>query len=629
MNETGFPDKLMTELGPQHDGLHQVARKAPRLVFQVMENRDDIGLDRDRTSTWEEFADLFSRPRFLGKDSLAKYRKDSAAISEGELPDEIDDWICPETIAVQSWRPLGPFDPANPGPRSDQLRIHAIVFDVERNMPLQQVKTSLAGIEALVHSTYRNCSADNRWRVIIPLRSAIGGKDWATLLEHFQSVFKGRLGDIYSHNPSHWFRLPACPSDAAEQYTMMRLDGEVFDGLWGAAAASIKRGERGSRIAKYDPSFATATSPKEDGNTAAETVNLTDLEQMHEAKDAIAKAMQIDVAESKKVAAQPAEVTESSTPTVTASLAVAAITTPDKAPLPTLPIMPQGLEVSIAPSCSVGPTAELPETPDSIAVELLADYGFPPGVSIGSSSLTDAALMETLDAMVIRVKVSDDYLGIRDSYCETVILLNHRGLWAPAFRPELKIPLKKSDLRPVHTLIQRDRVVIDCHWLHSTAAKVKAHEPRSRAIFKAGTPFPFDLASEFAEQNMANEYRADAVLNLSDFQQCQMRALRGRFISSQFAAFRDCPRVEGVRVQSPRELLSTVINRWCEKTRQMRGHEEKYMAHAQARALLVRSSPTSREVATLAGMIRGVPRLGDSTVRDLLKNLDRKMATAT
>ena len=258
------------------------------------------------------------------------------------------------------------------------------------------------------------------------------------------------------------------------------------------------------------------------------------------------------------------------------------------------------------------------------AEDVVADYYFP--TSTADDDLSDyehADLMAKLELLIDMVKTPDDYMAIREQYCEISIALNERKLWAPAYRHGLIIPKMKANLKPVHTLVLRDRIVIDCHWIHSKGYKNRIDEKQWRPLSKLKMPFPFELAVEFARREMRTEYRAEGVMSLTIRQQFEMRALQGKTVQAHVYALKQYQRIDGVRIPNSREIIRLAVNRWCEKYPRFESEREKYLAHAEARALLaiVTASPT--DIANLAGMIQDINPLSEGTVRGLLKNMDK------
>lgn len=331
--------------------------------------------------------------------------------------------------------------------------------------------------------------------------------------------------------------------------------------------------------------------------------DLDDVDLMHEAKDVITKAkgtIPTGPTESTNLIAEPLNsITCASIEAETASIA------------------------PVAPAVRSQPSTA---TEEETAEDVVADYYFPACTLEDDSHTDHVQLMEELESLVDQVRKPDDYMVIRDRYCEVAVALNRRSLWAPAFRPGASIPFKLSERKPVHTLILRDRIVVDCHWLHSREYKIRLDEIQWRPLFKPNAPFPFELASEFAKREMKDEYRAEGVLGLTIRQQLQMRALRGNSVQKHVHALKQQPRIDGIRTPPVRETIKLLVHRWCEKYPRYESERGKYLAHAEARALLAIVSTSPTEIAELAGMIQGVTPLSEGTVRGLLRNIDKWLA---
>ncbi|MDE2175946.1 MAG: hypothetical protein KGJ54_11770 [Betaproteobacteria bacterium] len=196
---------------------------------------------RSKTVAWETVVQMLSKPQWLGTQSLSEYRRLTDEFNSGDL-DEFDQL---ENVRALCWRPIKSVDPNGPYNPANLVSVSAIAFDVEHAMELEDVQRCLAGTLAVVHSTYSHCPYDPRWRVVIPLKSPVNGKTWENLMEHYQEVFGGRLGDIYTFKPHHLFRLPACPQDALVHFTSALIEGEVADGLELATKAVLRRAVRG------------------------------------------------------------------------------------------------------------------------------------------------------------------------------------------------------------------------------------------------------------------------------------------------------------------------------------------------------------------------------------------------
>ncbi|WP_154048468.1 hypothetical protein [Thiomonas intermedia] len=196
-----------------------------------------------KTLAWETVVRILSTPQWLGTQSLAEYRRLRDASDSGDF----DAIVELENVRALCWRPIKSVDPNGPHNPTNLVSVSAIAFDVEHAMELEEVQRRLVGTLAVVHSTYSHCPEDPRWRVVIPLKSPVNGKTWGNLMEHYQEVFGGRLGDIYTFRPHHLFRLPACPQDASVHFTSALIEGEVADGFKLATNAALRRVARGGR----------------------------------------------------------------------------------------------------------------------------------------------------------------------------------------------------------------------------------------------------------------------------------------------------------------------------------------------------------------------------------------------
>lgn len=243
------------------------------------------------------------------------------------------------------------------------------------------------------------------------------------------------------------------------------------------------------------------------------------------------------------------------------------------------------------------------------------------------ATISHADLMAKLDALVATNRDPHDYMGVNADYCDISYRLNEYGLWAPAFRPNFTIPAKNAERLPVHEILQQDRIVFDCHWLHKNKHHVSCQEDRWKSLFNLDQEFDVELAEEFASRAIKDEYRAEAILGLTLRQQVQLRALRGTVAKAAAQGLIKYSRVDGKRIPSRLEVITLTVNRWAEKDPRVAKERDKYIAHAKARELLKPSSPTRKEIAELAGLIRGVPPLSERSVYGILKKLDKRLST--
>lgn len=255
---------------------------------------------------------------------------------------------------------------------------------------------------------------------------------------------------------------------------------------------------------------------------------------------------------------------------------------------------------------------------------LTDSYKFPPSTDADHEHKSSAQLAEELEQLVDGIQAPDDYVKVRDRYCAISVALNQRGLLAPAFREFPKISAHALKRGNEQMLIQRDRIVIDCHWLFCRAEVVEIYEGQWKGLLKRGKPLDMDRLATFAATKIKNESRAYGTLRLTDRQQCQLVALRGDSIGAQFKHLTVSTYSRSARVPSTMEPVERAINRWCEKDRRMVAHRSKYLAYAKAKALLGPGALIF-EIAELAGLIMGDPPLQESAARLTLKKLAKKM----
>jgi hypothetical protein len=116
-----------------------------------------------------------------------------------------------------------------------------------------------------------------------------------------------------------------------------------------------------------------------------------------------------------------------------------------------------------------------------------------------------------------------------------------------------------------HMLIQRDRVVIDCHWLYTTKSKVYAKEGTWRGLVNPKLTLQTKRIEQFAATKLRNESRADEVLELRPFQQVQMAAMRGRCVQAAFKNLGDAV-VDGSGGRTPSRFrkLTAKLQDWAD-----------------------------------------------------------------
>lgn len=276
-----------------------------------------------------------------------------------------------------------------------------------------------------------------------------------------------------------------------------------------------------------------------------------------------------------------------------------------------------------APAPAVHPVAAVTTPSTEPVSQSLPAYSFPTVQDDGS---TQASLRDEIESLVYGMKTSADYMTIRERYCAVSVMLNQRGQWAPAFRPDVAVPYKKAERLPVHMLVLRDRIVLDCHWLHSRGERVSSRESNWRNLIKLTAPFSFEVAADFAQRSITVEARAEEILGLTIVQQAQLRGLRGQAMQDRISAIDKSRKVDRKRVPSHMEMAEIAINTWCGRDRRIVSQREKYLAVARAEALLQGIGlATWAQRAALAALIEGTPPLSVTTYRDLVAKIIKKI----
>lgn len=239
-----------------------------------------------------------------------------------------------------------------------------------------------------------------------------------------------------------------------------------------------------------------------------------------------------------------------------------------------------------------------------------------------SSTPAIVAPLERLEALMKDLLDHGDYNRIRDEYCRLSIALNLERSLAPAYRPELKTGRKWGD--KVFQVINRDRIVIECHWLHATKAfvKVRAKDVEFQPIFSHSKAFPFDLAWDFAKKVWTANHRVVDMLRLTPMQQCQLLALRSDELKQRIEEIEQGTRKNDVFIPSPLSVFEQRLNAWCERDRRIYKHREGYVAVWKARSFLG-AAATVRQIGELTAMMLGEPPKDDKTIRSREVNIHR------
>lgn len=237
------------------------------------------------------------------------------------------------------------------------------------------------------------------------------------------------------------------------------------------------------------------------------------------------------------------------------------------------------------------------------------------------SSADDSRLDHLLELVVHEINTNGYTEKYRQAYCWLSQRMNTLGLLAPAFRPRPTIPWNSTEQTSDHLLIQRDRIVIDCHWLYSTKSRVYSKEAVWSSIVNPRLTLQTERIEKFASTKLRNEYRADSLLELTEFQQAQMAALKGSNMREAFSALNALVASGSGKTTARFKKIDKAIREWSCKQPRFEPHYEKYRAYALAIEVL--DKPTIRQVSQLAGFILGKKPLSDSSARNAVKFLRR------
>lgn len=128
------------------------------------------------------------------------------------------------------WIPCSVVDTAGRRCQENMFEAHLLVLDIDDGMLLDDVKSRVAGLEAVIHSSYSHTPEKPKWRVVLPLKEAIPANRLPDLFDHFQERFDSLLDPACGHDPARLYYLPACPADAEDLFVFEHLEGEFLDG---------------------------------------------------------------------------------------------------------------------------------------------------------------------------------------------------------------------------------------------------------------------------------------------------------------------------------------------------------------------------------------------------------------
>jgi len=269
------------------------------------------------------------------------------------------------------------------------------------------------------------------------------------------------------------------------------------------------------------------------------------------------------------------------------------------------------------------PSTATPEKPTTaVTPPFLKGYNFPVR-AMPVTTIDHETLKRSLSELASKITGLHEYFKFRHEWCELHLQINEYGMWAPGFRPWPKLPQKPRDnCAEYDHAIQRDRLVIESHWLQSRKELVNVDLKRETWIplFDHAAPFDFDLAERFAQQVWSDHYRTGEVLCLTPLQQCQMFSLRTNNMKMHMKSFSQSSRgADNRSIQSPRSVIRTALAQWKERQPNL-GNLDQLLSRAEAMYYLGKDS-SATQVARLAGLISGTRPQDAKTVSQSLKRL--------
>ena len=253
-----------------------------------------------------------------------------------------------------------------------------------------------------------------------------------------------------------------------------------------------------------------------------------------------------------------------------------------------------------------------------------SSYAFPINLP---DNPTSGTLSERMSKLIAEWREHKNYMLIREEYCALSIAMNHEGLQAPAFRPALTIPFLKKDQQESDKTLHKDRVVIDCHWLHCRGEHITPRDDQYKPLFNLAEPFLFTLASLFASENWTNKHRAEEALILIDWQQSQLMAMVGEIVCERRKTALDGIGKGDNRKPPKITLVKRTLGEWSRRDKRIIQHIKTYESLWLARELLG-ASASMNDIALLGALIAGVPPSSERVARDKLKRLDARISGA-
>lgn len=235
-----------------------------------------------------------------------------------------------------------------------------------------------------------------------------------------------------------------------------------------------------------------------------------------------------------------------------------------------------------------------------------------------------------LNAVVREFQTHREYDAIRSRYLQLSIELNLRNLLAPSARPNPAIGSGKKYDDAFHLETQVDQVIIDLHWLHATKQEIAVCPgyERFEVLFNQEDDFSFELAHEFAQTEMSNEFRAAGALVLTDFQQYQLIRLKSKEAQAKVASLnKRRTTADNKRYPALIHVLEKDLLKWSQTDPRMKSGLKCYKALWTSWALLGASYKTS-QLAKLTAFLSGEPERSSSLISEKLRKLKKHTAAS-
>ena len=212
--------------------------------------------------------------------------------------------------------------------------------------------------------------------------------------------------------------------------------------------------------------------------------------------------------------------------------------------------------------------------------------------------------------------------ALQRRYCDLSLALNNAGLWAPAYRPTLKIPRLQRDRNASHRDLLRDRITFDLHWMHRRGFLPLTGDARIADLLDPAHPFDFATAREFAERKWTLDYRNE-IVSLTPQPDAELGMLRSARMRD---LMRECLEgsrpIAGTRLPPKIAAVRQVLVQWSAREPRIKAHVQSYLDLWLARELLGEAA-TRRSIAELAALMRGTTPKHERTASDQLAKLDR------